>query len=174
MISIQPELKLKPRLSTLALLRIFRKSSHHVNTNNSSVVKQSADDVEGCLSQKVLFQPNMRAFLQYSVMISRIVSKGFVSTQHARISTIQCKMYRRSRLIMVKPLFRYLPGSQLTSYNFHEVQCQKQENTFVKEEELWSGWSLLSVERCLEAYSLFKIKLLVVLCLLSLSCGNKL
>ena len=46
---------------------IFRKSSHHVNTNKGSVVKQSCNDVKGCLSEKVLFQPNMRVFLQYSV-----------------------------------------------------------------------------------------------------------
>ena len=30
-------------------------------------MKQSSTDVEGCGSQKVLFQPNMRVFLQYSV-----------------------------------------------------------------------------------------------------------
>ena len=37
-----------------------------MNTNKDSVVKQSGNDVEGCRSQKVLFQPNMRVFLQYS------------------------------------------------------------------------------------------------------------
>ena len=39
-----------------------------MNTNKASVVKQSGNDVEGYLSQKVLFQPNVRVFLQYSVM----------------------------------------------------------------------------------------------------------
>ena len=40
-----------------------------MNTNKGSVVKQSGNDVEGCRSQKVLFQPNiMRVFLQYSVI----------------------------------------------------------------------------------------------------------
>ena len=38
-----------------------------MNTNKGSVVKQSGNDVEGCRSQKVLFQLNMRVFLQYSV-----------------------------------------------------------------------------------------------------------
>ena len=37
-----------------------------MNTNKGSVVKQSSNDVEGCRSRKVLFQPNMSAFLQYS------------------------------------------------------------------------------------------------------------
>ena len=62
--------KLKPRLlnpRTHALPRNLLKTSHHVNTNKGSVVKQSSDDVEGCRSQKILFQPSMRAFLQYSV-----------------------------------------------------------------------------------------------------------
>ena len=52
-------------------LEIFRKSSYHVNTNKSSFVTQSGNDVEGCRSQKVLFQPNMRVFLQYSVKCCR-------------------------------------------------------------------------------------------------------
>ena len=61
-------LKLKPSTSQPTHFReIFRKSSHHVNTNKGSVVKQSGNDVEGCRSQKVLFQPNRRVFLQYSV-----------------------------------------------------------------------------------------------------------
>ena len=61
--------KLKPSTSQPTHFReVFRKSSHHVNTNKGSVVKQSGIDVEGCLSQKVLFQPNMRVFLQYSVI----------------------------------------------------------------------------------------------------------
>ena len=64
-------LKLKPSTSQPTHSReIFRKSSHHVNTNKGSVVKQSGNDVEGCRSQKVLFQPNMRVFLQYSVNLA--------------------------------------------------------------------------------------------------------
>ena len=38
-----------------------------MNAHKGSVVKQSGNDVERRLSQKVLFQPNMRVFLQYSV-----------------------------------------------------------------------------------------------------------
>ena len=38
-----------------------------MNTNKGSIVKQSGNDVEGCRSEKVLVQPNMRVFLQYSV-----------------------------------------------------------------------------------------------------------
>ena len=38
-----------------------------MSRNKGNVVKQSGNDVEGCRSQKVLFQPNMRVFLQYSV-----------------------------------------------------------------------------------------------------------
>ena len=40
--------------------------------NESSIVKQSGNDVEGCRSQKVLFQPNcnMLLFLQYSVKVT--------------------------------------------------------------------------------------------------------
>ena len=61
-------LKLKPSTSKPTQFReIFRKSPHHVNTNKGSVVKQSGNNIEGCRSQKVLFQPNMRVFLQYSV-----------------------------------------------------------------------------------------------------------
>ena len=41
-----------------------------MNANKGSVVTQSGNDVEGCRSQKVLFQPNMRVFLQYSVNIN--------------------------------------------------------------------------------------------------------
>ena len=37
--------------------------------HKDSVVKQSGNDVEGCRSQKVLFQPNMLVFLQYSVTV---------------------------------------------------------------------------------------------------------
>ena len=36
-----------------------------MNTNEGSIVKQSGNDVEGCRSEKVLIQPNMRVFLQY-------------------------------------------------------------------------------------------------------------
>ena len=42
-----------------------------MNTNKGSIVKQSDNDVEGCRSEKVLFQPNMRVFLQYSVMYAK-------------------------------------------------------------------------------------------------------
>ena len=38
-----------------------------MNTNKGSIVKQSGNDVEGWRSEKVLVQPNMRVFLQYSV-----------------------------------------------------------------------------------------------------------
>ena len=37
-----------------------------MNTNKAAFVTQSGNDVEGCRSQKVLFQANMRVFLQYS------------------------------------------------------------------------------------------------------------
>ena len=40
-----------------------------MNTNKGSIVKQSGNDVEGCRSEKVLVQPNMRVFLQYSVIL---------------------------------------------------------------------------------------------------------
>ena len=61
-------LKLKPLTSRTTHFReIFRKSFHHMNTNKGGIVKQSGNDAEGYLSQKVLFQPNVRVFLQYSV-----------------------------------------------------------------------------------------------------------
>ena len=41
-----------------------------MNTSKGSVIKQSGNNVEDCGSQKVLFQPNMRVFLQYSVNAS--------------------------------------------------------------------------------------------------------
>ena len=44
-----------------------------MNTNKGSIVKQSGNDVEGCRSEKVLVQPNMRVFLQYSVNHSFII-----------------------------------------------------------------------------------------------------
>ena len=37
-----------------------------MNTKKGGIVKQSGNDVEGHRSQKVLFQPNVRVFLQYS------------------------------------------------------------------------------------------------------------
>ena len=52
-------------------LEIFRKSSHHVNTNKGSVVKQSGNDVEGYRHEQILFQLNMRVILQYSVKFIR-------------------------------------------------------------------------------------------------------
>ena len=64
--SVQPKVETLD-FSTHALSRNLRKSSHHVNTNRDSVVKQSGNDIERCRSQKVLFQPNMRVFLQYNV-----------------------------------------------------------------------------------------------------------
>ena len=64
----QFNLKLKHSTSQPNHFReIFRKSSHHVDTNKGSVVKQSGNDVEGCRSQKVLFQPNIHIILKYSV-----------------------------------------------------------------------------------------------------------
>ena len=45
-----------------------------MNTNNSSVVKQSGNDVEGCRSQKVLFQPNVHVFLQHSVKLRALLT----------------------------------------------------------------------------------------------------
>ena len=41
-----------------------------MNKNKGGIVKQSGNYVEGYRSQKVLFQPNVRVFLQYSVNIS--------------------------------------------------------------------------------------------------------
>ena len=38
-----------------------------MSTNKGGIVKQSGNDVEGYRSQKVLFQPSVRVFLQYSV-----------------------------------------------------------------------------------------------------------
>ena len=66
--SMQPEAK-NVNFSTYALREIFRKSSHHVNTNKGNVVKQSGNCVEGCPSQVCL--------TQYA---------------HARISALQCKL----------------------------------------------------------------------------------
>ena len=51
-------LRLKPSTSQPTHFReIFRKSSHHMNTNKGNIVKQSGNDVEGCGSEKVLVQP---------------------------------------------------------------------------------------------------------------------
>ena len=66
--SIQPEAETLD-FSTTHFREVFRKSSRHVNTNNGSISKQSGNDVEGCRSHQVLFQPNMRIFLQYSVNV---------------------------------------------------------------------------------------------------------
>ena len=38
-----------------------------MNTNKGGTVKESSNDVEGYQSEKVLFQPNVHVFLQYSV-----------------------------------------------------------------------------------------------------------
>ena len=45
-----------------------------MNTKKGNIVKQSGNDVEGYRSQKVLFQPNVRVFLQYSV--NKFVQRG--------------------------------------------------------------------------------------------------
>ena len=64
-------LKLNPSTSQPMHFReIFRKSSHHVKTNKGSIFRQSDNDVEGYRSQKVLFQPNVGVFLQYSVSVT--------------------------------------------------------------------------------------------------------
>ena len=39
-----------------------------MSTNKGGIVKQSGIDVEGYRSQRVLFQPSVHIFLQYSVM----------------------------------------------------------------------------------------------------------
>ena len=71
-------LKLKPSTSQPTHFReIFLRSSHHMNTNKGSIVKQSGNDVEGCQSEKVLFQPSKYIFLQYSVMILALVLLPF-------------------------------------------------------------------------------------------------
>ena len=68
MSSIQPKAETLD-FSTTHFREIFWKSSHHMNTNKGSIVKQSGNDVEGCRSEKVLVQPNMRIFLQYSMRV---------------------------------------------------------------------------------------------------------
>ena len=45
-----------------------------MTTNKGGIVKQSGNDVEGYRSQKVLFQPSVRIFLQYSVKLKITVS----------------------------------------------------------------------------------------------------
>ena len=42
-----------------------------MDTNKSTAVKQSGNDVEGYQSQKVLFQSNVLVFLQYYALINR-------------------------------------------------------------------------------------------------------
>ena len=74
--SLQPEAETLDS-STMHFREVFRKSSHHVNTNKGGVVTQSGNDVEGCRSQKVLFQPNMCVFLQYNVKIRTNTKAGF-------------------------------------------------------------------------------------------------
>ena len=46
-----------------------------MNTNKGSIVMQSGNDVKGCRSEKVLVQPSMWVFPQYSV------KTGFFSLQ---------------------------------------------------------------------------------------------
>ena len=73
-------LKLKPStFQPTHFWEVFRKPSHHVSTKKGNVVKQSGNDVEGCRSQKVLFQPNMRVFLQYSVKTRSSVERHWAS-----------------------------------------------------------------------------------------------
>ena len=43
-----------------------------MDANKGTIVKQSRNDIEGCRSEKVLVQPNMRVFLQYSVMFRAV------------------------------------------------------------------------------------------------------
>ena len=74
-------LRLKPSTSRPTHFReIFRKFSHHANTDKGGIVKQSSNDVEGYRSQKVLFQPNVRVFLQYSVKFVESALTHLVTT----------------------------------------------------------------------------------------------
>ena len=60
-----------PRIVLLSSIQpeaeILEKSFENLPTNKGSTVKQSGNYVEGCRSEKVMVQPNMRVFLQYSV-----------------------------------------------------------------------------------------------------------
>ena len=52
---------IQPEAETLDFPPLEHKQRQHCH------VKQSGNDVEGCRSKKVLVQPNMSVFLQYSV-----------------------------------------------------------------------------------------------------------
>ena len=53
-----------------------------MSTNKGGIVKPSGNDVEGYRSQKVLFQPSVRVFLQYSVKIYDMNLKGQVKDKN--------------------------------------------------------------------------------------------
>ena len=86
------KLKLKPSTSQPTQFReIFRKSSYHVNTNKAGIVKQSGNDVESYRSQKVLFQLNVRVFLQYSVT-SPLIRISTLASAHPRNGVVGLRM----------------------------------------------------------------------------------
>ena len=87
--SIQPEaetLDFSTHALPRNLLKIFQPHEH-----KGSIVKQPGNDVEGCRSEKVLVQPNMRVFLQYSVIILLVVGNN--KTIHAPNSR-DCYFYQ--------------------------------------------------------------------------------
>ena len=63
-----------------------------MNTNKGSVVKQSSNDVEGCRSQKILFQSNMREFLQYSVNNHGFQIRNCSNTKWREVCTVGTSM----------------------------------------------------------------------------------
>ena len=65
-----------------------------MNTNKGSIVKKSGNDVEGCRSEKILVQPNMRVFLQYSVNSSSLT---FLGGQNVRQNNNFCLYFENSR-----------------------------------------------------------------------------
>ena len=71
-----------------------------MNTNKGSIVKQSGNDVEGCRSEKVSVQTNMRVFLQYSVMIQVMKEERKKEEKIKMIRTERSK--KRNRRVISK------------------------------------------------------------------------
>ena len=81
-----------------------------MNTNKGSIVKQSSNDVEGCRSQSILFQPNMRTFLQYSVRLLFVLA-----TEHTLL-----------RIFFYYWCQIWLPGDlhDAAFQNFFTIECE--------------------------------------------------
>ena len=86
-----------------------------MKTNKGGIVKQSGnDDVEGYRSEKVLFQPNVSVFLQYSVINQRNNAENHCNKLQDRINILEQTM-DNLKVASQKNDVNYLPTHTLST-----------------------------------------------------------